>query len=151
MIVPARECHVCHLLTAGLRAADIEEVRAASGLPPEAALRFSFRSSSRVWVALNERGRAWTMFGVAPYGDGTTGVPWLLATDEAQAHRKFFMRNTKQYVEAMGADYTRLINYVDVRHKESLRWLKWAGFTFDPAPVLLGPESRPFLRFSKET
>lgn len=155
MIVNAEPVHIEQMLRAGLRAADIEEVRASHGLTPVEALNLTFetsRTSGKCWAALDDDNHAWTMFGVAPIpGAATLGAPWLLACNAQRRHLKYFLANTKEYVGYMSEGYTRLVNFVDVRHTDSIRWLQWAGFTFDLLIPEAGFERRPFLRFTKES
>lgn len=151
MIVPARECHVCQMLTVGLRAADVQEVKASHGLDPEAALQGSLQASVKAWVLLTPRGYPCAMWGVAPWPCvPELGSPWLLATDQFKRHRRELLRYTKEYVREMGRGYRFLVNYVDSRHADSIRWLHWAGFHFDTLLTDYGYEQRPFLQFSKE-
>jgi hypothetical protein len=150
MIVPARECHVCQMVTSGLRAADIEEARAALGLDPMAALHLSWTLSKPLcWAAVDEVGRPYAMFGVADTRVPNLGCPWLIATDDLRLHARELLRETKRFIPLMRHFFPRLENRVDARHAESIRWLKWAGFKFTP-PEPFGPEGKPFHRFYME-
>ena len=40
-----------------------------------------------------------------------------------------------------------MFNYVDARHTDAIRWLKWLGFEFDEAAPY-GPFDLPFYRFT---
>ncbi|GHV28257.1 hypothetical protein FACS1894167_04800 [Synergistales bacterium] len=114
-----------------LRAADMEEARAASDMDPRAAIAYSIASSRPGYAALL-RGEPEVIFGASPRPDGG-GVPWLLATDEAQKHPVAFYRASKEYINEMREAYPYLENYVDARNHLSIRWLKWAGFFVEPA------------------
>jgi hypothetical protein len=139
------------MLTAGLRAADVQEVKASHGLSPEAALWTSFKSFSKSWVLLTKRGYPCAMWGVAPWPlVPELGAPWLLATEEFNHQSKELLRHSPLYVTEMGKGFRYLANYVDVRHIESIRWLHWAGFRFDRLLPEFGYERRPFLLFTKE-
>jgi hypothetical protein len=141
------------MLVAGLREADRLEIVAASGKPPEVALPESLAMSTKAWVLL-DGGVAVGIWGVAPWPHTPgLGVPWLLATDRFDLHhnRRELLRYTRHYVAAMGEGFDYLVNYTDVRHRASHRWLKWAGFKLDDFRPSFGFEGRPFYRFSKET
>lgn len=152
MIVPAQECHVCQMLEVGIRQEDLNEMQATSGLPPEVSLRRSLRASIKAWAALDKRGIAYCMFGVAPWPHTPElGSPWLLATPAFDQHAFDIIRNTKWIVKAMGEDFDFLVNYVDYRLITRLPWVEWAGFKYDDFIPEFGVERRPFLRFSKAT
>ena len=40
-----------------------------------------------------------------------------------------------------------MFNYVDARHTDAIRWLKWLGFTLHPATPY-GPFDLPFHKFT---
>lgn len=146
-IVPATRDHALHVGRA-MRQADVDEVRAASGLSPLVATLSSLDGSVLAWAGVADDGEPFAICGVAPYA-GATGSPWLLATDRLYDHRAFFLRNTRPVVEIMLRVYPVLINYVDARHRDSIRWLMWAGFKIDKLEPHYGVERRPFFRFSK--
>jgi hypothetical protein len=147
----ARPEHVNHMLSAGLRAADVAEIEAASGLTPEVALSQSLTASTKAWVIVNRQGFAYAMYGVAPWpGVPTLGIPWFVATDEQARNKREFLSGTRYYVEQMGEGFMYLVNYTDCRHTESHRWLQFAGFKFDRFEPHFGAARLPFLRFSKE-
>lgn len=153
MIVPALPCHVCQMLVVGVREADRQEILASSGKSPEDALPYSLAISTKAWVLL-DKGVACGMWGIAPWPHSPAlGIPWLLATSTFDRHhnRRELLRHTRHYVEEMGKGFQFLINYTDVRHRESHRWLQWAGFKLDDFEPRFGHGQRPFYRFSKET
>lgn len=148
-IVSATLAHVDHVAE-HMRKRDVDEVRAASGRSPRDALVDSLLGSSRAWTMLTERGEPYAIFGVAPwFAMPDTGAPWLLATDTFRRYPRFILANTKRYVAEMHRDYPILMNYVDARNTDSLRWLMWSGFQFTGVVPEYGVERRPFLRFSK--
>lgn len=143
------------MLVEGVRDADRLEIQAASGTPPEVALPKSLALSSKAWVLLDSHtALACGVWGVAPWpGVPALGIPWLIATPtfDLPRNRKELLRYTREYVRQMGEGFDYLINYTDVRHRASHRWLDWAGFTLDDFAPHFGVERRPFYRFSKET
>jgi hypothetical protein len=153
MIIDARYSHVAQMLETGLRAADVQEIEAGSPFPVDVTLRRSYILSERKWVYLID-GRPHVMWGVAPAqipGLSNAGCPWLLATEEISKHKLTLIKNTKRFVADMSRGYSRLINVVDARHTESIRWLTWAGFKVAPAPIPLGSRGMPFYIFQLET
>lgn len=152
MIIPARECHVCQMLTRGLRAADLAEIAATSGDEPGVALRRSLAVSERAWAALDSTGIAYAIFGVAPWPlDSNIGCPWMIATDDLYRHKRDVALYTKFFVERMGARYTALTNFVLASHRDSIRWLTYAGFSFVDFVPEHGVGKQPFLQFFKAT
>lgn len=131
-----------------LRQRDVDEVRAASGLSPEAALTASLAVSRAAWAVIGAAPVA--VFGVAEVTP-EVGAPWLLATDEFKAHTKYLLRHTEGYLQQMFRWYPQLMNYVDVRNADSLRYLRRAGFVFTAYEPEFGVERRPFLQFMRTT
>ena len=134
-----------------LRAADIEEIRAASGLAPAVALRRSYEFSTHVWAVREGGGPpiapAIALWGVGPFSliDGR-GCPWLMAADAFESLGPDIARLSRPLLAGMRDLYPHLENRVDARHTKALRWLSWLGFTID-SPATWGVEGRPFHRF----
>ncbi len=129
-----------------LRAADVEEVRAASGFGAIDALGRSFDFSTHVWVVRDIGGHPLALWGVGPLSlvEGR-GCPWLLASDAFEALGADIARLSRPLLAGMRELYPRLENHVDTRHAKSVRWLQWLGFTIEPASPW-GVENRPFHR-----
>jgi hypothetical protein len=152
MIVEATYRHVRRMLAAGLRAADVQEIEAGSELSTEAALIRSWAFSEKSWSLLVPAHGPVAMWGVAPMRDRPDiGSPWLLATDQFQYQKRTFLKHTKYYVAEMAKGFRYLTNYTDVRHTESHRWLKWAGFHIYEHAMPYGPKHMPFYVFHRET
>jgi len=146
MIIPARECHACQMLTRGLRAADVQEIEATIGAGPEVGLLHSMRASERTWAMLDDKS------GVAPWpGQPDVGSPWLLATDDWRAHRREVVANTRAYIAEMARGYTALSNFVLATHRDSIRWLTYGGFRFVDYVPEHGVGKQPFLQFFRST
>jgi hypothetical protein len=144
-VVEALPWHLDHIAQ-HMRAADREEVWASGRWSPPSALRASAALSSMIRVGTVD-GVPACVFGVSPasllLGKGT---PWLLGTDLVEAHAVAFLRRNKPVVAEMLARYPYLSNRVDARNIQSIRWLKWLGFTFYPAEPF-GPDGRAFHLF----
>lgn len=78
------------------------------------------------------------------------GVPWMLASPTLSRIRKTFLRECRQYVEDMLLRYGHLENYVWAGNTVHIQWLKWLGFTIEPAKPH-GIDSQPFHRFYMRT
>lgn len=77
------------------------------------------------------------------------GSPWLLGTNKALEHKRYFLKLGKPVVEEMLQMCPKLYNYVHSENKHSIRWLKWIGFKFsDPAPY--GDAGAMFCKFELE-
>lgn len=125
-----------------MREADRQEVYAASGLSPRAALLASIHGSAESWAGL-VNGNLTALFGV--FGN----APWLLGTDGVSQVPMTFLRGSRVVADRWSETYGPLENHVDARNETSLRWLKWLGFTIEPAEPW-GFEKRAFHRFWKD-
>jgi hypothetical protein len=135
-----------------LRKEDQEELHAASGLTPEAALQVAVLHSDEVSVLLLD-GRIVGLFGLAADPrDPHCAAPWMLSGDSlfsGPGLRTLFSRGSRDVVRKMCEKYYRLENYVSKENKIAIRWLGWLGFEFDDAPVTLADPKVEFLRFWK--
>lgn len=117
-------------LASKLRAIDKFEIKAVSGLDPEAGLRQSVESSSRWWVG--------TIDGVEEMAVGVTpiqncdgwGAPWMLSSPKVfrGTPLKTFVRRTPEFMELASSGYDVLFNIISDHNHASKRWLRYAGF-----------------------
>lgn len=136
-----------YALAGTLREGDKAEVRALTGHTPEQALTISFDNSEAPHSIIDDRGDVVGMFGVAPSTDPLAGLVWMLGSDGLTAISREFLRQSRQWVNALHLNYPVLTNVTDERNTLHHRWLKWCGFTFIHRHPALGVESRPFLEF----
>lgn len=145
--VSAKESHI-EDLAANMRKRDVQEAWAAAHLSPERALRFSLDSS--VWAySIVHEGHVLGMFGVASQSVlSDVGIPWFLMTEDLlKDWASAFARLSKGFILRASNLHPILLNYVDVRNTDSIRWLKWAGFkVFPPEPY--GPDNMLFHKFT---
>lgn len=138
------------LLREGLRASDVREVKRMTGDGPAEALWESFVRSVESYSVFAD-GTICAMYGMAPKGlMCNAGTPWFLATDVVE---KFWMRFavvSGRAVRELCDGYDEVVNYVDVEHEKSIRWLQWLGFDVCKDVVRLGPESHPFYKFTRK-
>lgn len=130
-----------------MRVRDVEEIRAASGQTPHAALQEALEVSTYAWAVCDDTG-PFALFGVSPFV-GDAGSPWMLATGRVKFHKRIFIEDAPHYIQLMQDRYPILLNYVDARHIDSLRWLRRMGFRFTGFSPTYGFERRPFFQFSK--
>jgi hypothetical protein len=135
-----------HDLAPRMRAADVAEVWASHRLSPVQALENSLRLSSHAWAGLAD-GVLVCLWGACPASFiNRIGVPWLLGSDEVEAHQTTFLRRSLPALREMQSVYRILKNHVDARNRASIRWLRWLGFTVHPAQPF-GPDGVAFHPF----
>lgn len=147
-IVDAALDHLPHLVE-HLRADDVAEIRASSGVEPEAGLRSSLLVSTVAWTLLSDQGDPVCIFGCAPGGPPGVGSVWMLGTSEMDTLKTTVARKTLPYLRRMHEPYPVLWNWIDGRNLRSLQWLRWAGFRVIDADPQYGVEKRLFLQFSR--
>jgi hypothetical protein len=134
-------------LAPNLRPPDVAEIRAASGLAPEAGLKRSFAFSTHVWAARHEGNGVVAVWGVGPLSlTAGKGCPWLLASPAFDRLGRQIVGLSRPLLGHMRAAYPQLENHVDARNRRAVRWLGWLGFVVEP-PAPWGVEGRPFHRF----
>ncbi len=132
-----------------MREADKQEVWATRHYTPLEALEKSVAHTPDPRTVL-ANGKIVCMFGVGRVTLlSTTGIPWMLGSDLVESHSIPFLRRSLDYRDAMLDIYTVLKNYVDERNVLAIRWLRWLGFTIEPAEPF-GVEQRPFHAFHQE-
>lgn len=143
--VPATEDHAANLAV-HMRAADRQEIWASSMATPFEALADAMRVTREPWAVVDDD-ECLCMFGVTPVGlVGGVGVPWLLASDGLLPHARELVRSSRRYIEAKREEFGVLVNHVDARNTESIKWLRWLGFEIHPAQPF-GPFGLPFHKF----
>jgi hypothetical protein len=135
------------ILAPKLRKEDVAEILAVTGNDPQTELQNSLMYSEECWTIEHE-GLIIGMFGVAPIHGSTGGAIRLLASDELPKIRWEFLKKTRPWVAYFLTKYPLLTNIVDSRNEVHIKWLKWAGFTFE-GEIPVGPEKIPFLQFFK--
>lgn len=131
-------------IAACARQADVDEMQACAGASVAECLRQGLEQSLRVWVIESE-GLPLAACGDTMAGIGT-GVPWMVTTDHILSNRRGFLRASRAVVGDALKRHHQLINYVDARNTDAIRWLAWLGFTIgDPVPY--GVRGLPFHQF----
>lgn len=147
-IVRAERYHI-QTIADNVREADRQEMWAFSCQTPEQVLEQSFEMSQLAFTGTLD-GVPVVMFGVVSASIvGGTGRPWLIGTEALDRHSIIFLKRCRRQLDIFQMCFDRLENYVDVRNKRAIQWLKWLGFTFGET-VPLGPFNHPFMKFSRE-
>lgn len=144
-IEPTTKEHIVEL-SKNLRESDKMEIQASHGRPPYEAIRDSVAMSPEPLTGLVD-GKVMCIFGVGVASPlSTKGSPWLLGSDLVDEHSKIFLKLNKVWLEAVKDRYEELENYVDVRNKKTIVWLRWLGFKIHK-PEPYGVEGRLFRKF----
>ncbi len=126
------------------RQADIDEIEGGLGLDIAEVLRQGI-SNSVVARKIVADGRVLAVFGDAAHDD-RTGVPWLISTIHVNFSPRQFLKVCRPEVAKMLCRHEYLLNFVDTRNTQAIRWLKWLGFVFGDA-VDYGPNGFKFYPF----
>lgn len=129
-----------------MRRADRDEIEATGVPDPIDALTRSIKGSTLCWTGCAD-GEPGCIFGVVPISMICgIGSPWLLGTDLIPKNAGAFMRHSTPYIHAMLREFPQLYNFVDVRNRKAIAWLRRSGFTMHEA-VPYGPFGLPFHPF----
>jgi hypothetical protein len=141
-VVPVQEEHILELAET-MQKEDKNSIWALSHLSPEQGLRHSLRNAvqSNTWLVNGEVG---AIYGISkPHLLSDSACAWMLGSGVIMHYPKYFMEGSRDWVHDAVDRYGILRNFVDARHKRSIRWLKWLGFTLHPA-IPIGIERLPF-------
>lgn len=134
-------------IAANMRQQDADEVWATGRNTPLIALQKSVDSSHFSLLITGDDDTPLTLLGLRVENIITDiGVPWLLSADQALNHRKEFLRQSPPVIDEMLQICSRLENWVHDKNTVSIRWLRWLGFTIDPAKPV-GVDGEMFHRF----
>jgi len=133
-------------VASAMRIRDVQEVFAATGQRPHDALFDALVDPTFAYAIADETG-TFCLFGVSHYFD-QIGSPWLLATDRLMKHKRILLTHAPRYISEMQQHHPILLNYVDARHSDSIRWLRHMGFKLTGYEIHYGYERRPFFQFS---
>lgn len=139
----------CNTLGPLLRKADKEELMLSCGHAPVKALTLSMEASDMPYVACDEDGIPFAMFGVVGAEKGFIGVPWMLGSSGIYKHAIQFKRECNQWLDTISEDYLVLVNYVHADNHKAIRWLQWLGFKLIHLDPEYGVGKAPFYEFVK--
>ena len=161
IIEPTTREH-CRSLAPRMKAADVREVRLASGLDPFEALEASLVVSQQASAVLLE-GQVVALSGVAApvdyksemgtatcgtatCGTATCGIVWAL-TAPLTGWEKTFWKASQQMIASYQEEFPLLTNFCDVDNKETIGYLKRLGFIFLRREEQFGVAEKPFYQF----
>ncbi|MGE4194720.1 MAG: hypothetical protein AB7E51_15140 [Pseudodesulfovibrio sp.] len=146
-VIPSLPEHIPYV-AGNMRAEEVAEVWAAGHATPGEALERALAASDMAWTVFEgERDVPMAMFGrVRPSLMADTGALWCLVTDDVSRWKVPFAKRSREYVAVMLNDVERLENYIDVRCRGGIVWLRWLGALLDD-PKPMGPDKMLFQRF----
>lgn len=133
------------VLAKNLRKADIEELKASTGLTVDVALRESVAASQEVNTIVLD-GEPVGIFGVARLRD-IVGCPWLVGTDKITTIGLPFLRGSAEWVKEQNDNFPVLVNYVHANNEAAIQWLRFLGFKFIRLIEHYGVGKEPFYEF----
>lgn len=145
-VVQGEDDHISGIL-GNLRNADWNEVYAATGKNPDLELLKAWQDNFKRWALILDD-EVVGVFGVAETELKGVGVPWLLGTNKMGEIKIQLVKQCRVYVEEMLERFTMLANFVDARNTDSVKFLKYCGFTLEKAHPY-GESNLPFHFFSK--
>lgn len=129
-----------------MRQADVNEVWASNHQTPIEALTDGWEISDySVIVTVNNEPCVMIGLAIRDILSGS-GVIWMLGTEGALKYKRQFLKQVPVIIEEMLTICPNLFNYVHVKNKISIKWLKWIGFTLDE-PLPHGYDGELFQKF----
>ena len=133
-------------IAADMRQADAAEVWASNHHTPIESLMKGWKiSHSSVIITVNDEPCVMIGLVVRDILSGT-GVPWLLGTENALKYKRHFLKQVPAVINEMLNICPNLFNYVHIKNKISINWLKRIGFTLDE-PLQYGCDDELFHKF----
>lgn len=127
--IEATHAHIAELAE-NMRADDVREIAAMSGLTPLGALNQSRVMTRVVTAGLNEEGRVVCMFGIAQLSlVSPKGIPWLLSSSLIEGYGLPLIREGRKWLAGAMEEFSFLINYVDARNLTAIKLVRGLGFT----------------------
>jgi hypothetical protein len=137
------------VIAANMRQADVDEVWASNHHTPIDALINGLKVSDRsVVVIVDDEPCAMIGLVIRDILSGV-GVPWLLSTDGALKNKRNFLIQVPSVIDEMLTVCPKLFNYVHIKNKISINWLRRIGFTIDK-PLPYGVDNELFHKFHLE-
>ena len=130
-----------------LRSSTIDELWACHHFTPEQSLFWSM-SNSVFCFSIVVEGEILAMGGILRPKDimADRARLWFLSSQKLDKVERTFLRQCRDFMHTMLEYYLILENWVDVRNKPAILWLKWIGAEFgDVAPF--GVDNRLFQHF----
>lgn len=137
-----------HYLSARLRLADIQELKASGTADPLVALTEGLKHSKQCFSIVDHEDNAQAMFGVVPHPTNPDfGYIWLLGSDALTEQPYRFLRHSGDWLKQLSEGFLIIGNAVDKRNTVHIKWLKWLGFIFSKEIKGAGEGGYPFIQF----
>lgn len=140
----------CFELAPNMRDIDKQEIKSSGGLSPLEALLGGLKISKGYCYSLfDDNNKVVGIFGVSPVlpKEDSTGIVWLLGSDDMTNNIKEFHSLAKKYLERFHKTFNYLFNFIDDRNITTTRWLKRLGFIMSHQEKKFGVEKKPFNLF----
>ena len=134
-----------HAMRGHVRQADIDELWDGYEVTPEEAMLHGLRTTDYP-IACLAGDTVLCVMGVVR-GDGGWSVPWMVAAQEVEQHRREFLKESRRVLGILFRLYGPMHNYVDARNHRCIVWLRWCGFRLE-APAAYGKHGLDFCHFS---
>ena len=145
----ARDAEISDIasLKDSLRSSTVDELWACHHFTPEQSLFYSF-SNSIFCFSIIVDGECLGMGGILRPKDLMTdrAALWFLTSQKLDKVERSFLRQCRDFMRTMLDYYPILYNYVDVRNKPAIAWLKWIGAEFGET-IPFGVDNRMFQYF----
>lgn len=135
-------------LSKNLRAVDVAEIQASSGLDVLDALEYALEYSINTQLAVYN-GEPVYIYGLS-VGCllDEEAIIWMLGTDKVDFHKKSMMKNSRKFIKESLYRFYKLYNYVHFENKKAINYLQHLGFVLDE-PKPFGKNGELFCRFEK--
>jgi hypothetical protein len=131
-----------------LRSTTIDELWAVHHFTPEQSLFYSFSHSVFCFSIITDN-EVLAMGGILRPQDLLVkeAAIWFLTSQKLDKVERTFLRQCRNFIKTMLELYPVLYNYVDIRNKPAILWLKWIGAEFGEI-IPFGVDNRMFQYFT---
>jgi len=136
------------LLKDNLRSTTVDELWAVHHFTPGESLTYSFTHSVFCFTIIADN-EVLAMGGILRPKDimANEAPIWFLTSQKLDKVERSFLRQCRNFIKIMLNIYPVLYNYVDIRNKPAILWLKWIGAKFGEI-VPFGVDNRLFYYFT---
>lgn len=135
------------VITQDLRRGDVDEVKAALGITPDAAIYsgLEWPGADTLAICLPD-GKPVGCYGICPT-EHRVGAVWMLASNDISKLHRQLLRESRKRIKYLAKDYDLIYNFTDARNTVHHRWIKWAGFSIINKIEQYGVAKLPFYEF----
>lgn len=122
-------------IAANMRKADIFELEAIGYKDRAQAIRDGI-DGSEITMFFGHREKPVCVFGIAKEETAGGRIIWCLGTDGIDECKKSFVLRSREVLKRWTEEYGMLYNFVSVKNKRAIAWLKRMGAVFhEPRPI----------------